>query len=174
VKDSAAEQVDMQMKDRLACPRVRIDDGSITGAVDALFFRHSPGHGQQVAEKELIVLQIFVQRSNVLARYDKQMNGSLGIDVLKDKALLVFIQDLAGAFVSGYLAENTPEHTYRPFPIDMKKQPFDSREQHIWPVNGYALHMPLISGTGWKPGNSGSRLLASTDNKTHTKAPKAF
>jgi hypothetical protein len=114
--------VDVQMKNRLPCLRVRIYNSAITGTIDSLFFRHSPGHGQQMAQKRFVTLQVFVQRSDVFAGNDKQMNRSFGIGVLKDKAVFVLVQYYARPFTGGYLAEYAAEHTHHPFPVNMKSQ----------------------------------------------------
>jgi len=71
--------MNVQVKDRLACLRVCINDGSIACAVDALLLRHPPDHGQQVAEESLVLLQILVERNDVFAGNDEQVYRALGL-----------------------------------------------------------------------------------------------
>ena len=96
----------MQMEDRLAGLRIGVDDGSVTGAVDALPSSHLAGHGQHVTQEQLILLKIVIQRNQMLARNDKQMNRRFGIDVLKYDTVFVLVKDFCGLLMSRHLAKN--------------------------------------------------------------------
>ena len=67
----------MQVENRLAGCGVSIDDGAVPRPIDALLFCSATHNGQHVTKKNYIVSQIIVQRRDMFARYDQQVNGSL-------------------------------------------------------------------------------------------------
>jgi hypothetical protein len=123
--------MDMQMENRLAGFRVRVDNRSKTGAVDPPLLRHAPRDGQKVTEQRLVIVQIFVQGTDMFARDDQQMNRGFGMNILEDQTLTVLVQDLGRFFVRGHLAENTSEHFHPPSPISVEKQLLEPKGKHI-------------------------------------------
>jgi hypothetical protein len=110
MKLSSAQDVNMQVKDRLAGFRVRIDNSSVSGSVNALLSGHAPHNGHHVAEKHLVLLQAVIERNNMFSRDDQQVNRSLGVDIMKGDAVLVFIGYLRRHFMRRHTAENTSGH----------------------------------------------------------------
>jgi hypothetical protein len=94
------------MKNRLAGLRICIDNGSVACAVDPLLFRHSPDNRKQMTQQRFIALQIIIQRSDVLAWNDQQVNRGFRINVLKRDTLFVLKEDPGWFFMSGHLTEN--------------------------------------------------------------------
>jgi len=121
----------MQVKNGLAGFRVRVDHGPIACSINSLIFRNFPDNRQQVSQQSLIVFQVLVQRTDVLAWNDKQVNRSLWIGVLKGQTLFVLVDDLCGFFVRGHLTENTPEHFHHPSLVSIEKQLLDSKGKHF-------------------------------------------
>jgi hypothetical protein len=121
----------VQMVNRLASLRIGIDHGSISGPVNTLLLCHASGYGQQVAEKGFILIQIFIKRSNVFTWDHKHVNGSFWIDILKNHAVLVFIEDPGRRLVSGHPAKNTPEQFHHPAPIRIEQLSEAMRKPHL-------------------------------------------
>jgi hypothetical protein len=110
MKLSSAQDVNMQVKDCLAGFRVRVDNSSVSGSINALLSGHAPRNGHQVAEKHRVLLQVIIERNNMFTRDDQHVNRSLGIDIMKYDAVLVFIGNSRRHFMRRHTAENTSGH----------------------------------------------------------------
>jgi hypothetical protein len=109
-KPSSSQNMNVQMINCLAGLRIGIDYRSISGIVYTMFLRRFPDYGHHVAKKSFIILQIIVERSDVFSGNNKQVNRRLGPDIAKNKAILVFVQNIGGAFVSRNPAKKAFRH----------------------------------------------------------------
>jgi hypothetical protein len=122
--------MNVQMKNRLPGFGVCVDDRSIPRAIDPLFLCHAPDNRQEVAEQNLVIFQIFVEGSDVLARDDQQMDRGFRVDVLKYQALFILVENFCRLLVRGYLAENTSEHLHDPPFISIEEQLLEGKGKH--------------------------------------------
>ena len=68
VKHSSAQNVDMEMKHRLAGPRSVIDDGAEPFRIDVALARQLSRDGEEMSQEWFIFLLGFSERSDVLSR----------------------------------------------------------------------------------------------------------
>jgi hypothetical protein len=122
--------MNVKVENCLACFCVCVNDYPVSRAVDALFFSHAAHNRHQVTEKQLVVIQIVIERYYVFTRDDQQVHWGLGICVLKRDALLVFIEDFRRFFVFGYLAEDASVNLHHPSFVGVEKQFLDSKMNH--------------------------------------------
>lgn len=86
----SAEQVQMQMVDRLSAVFANVDHHPIA-CRKLLFARDLSDRPQQMAKQRAVFRSGLRQRSDVLARNHQQMHGRLRMNVRKSDALLIFI-----------------------------------------------------------------------------------
>jgi hypothetical protein len=85
----------VQMRDRLAGRFLAVDYDSIS-AINAQLSRELRRHQMQMTEQVPIVPGNLGMRCNNLPRDDQNVYGSLGIDVSKGQAPIVFVDDVGG------------------------------------------------------------------------------
>ena len=85
-----AEQMQMQMLNRLSAVFANVDDHAIPGSkfLFASEFGYSP---QQVAKQCAVFGRCFCERDNVFARDYQQMHGSLRVNVREGDALFILV-----------------------------------------------------------------------------------
>lgn len=120
----------MKVEDRLPGLGVGVDHGSEAGTVDPLLFRDTGSHLKQVSEHRLFTRKLRVQRSDVLARNDEEVNRRLGMDVFERHTLIVLVQYLRVGLPRGDAAEDTPEHSGHHPLIDLIQKPLRGEWQH--------------------------------------------
>ena len=79
---SSAEQMEMQVVDRLASVIASVDNDTIA-AIELMAAGEVGGDGHQVSEERLVFRYGLSLRGDVLFGDDEQMRGRLGIDVGK-------------------------------------------------------------------------------------------
>jgi hypothetical protein len=89
--------VDVEMRDGFAAVGAVVDhEAKAAGEVE--FLGENAGGEQEVAEKRLVGGGGFTHAGNEFFWNDQQVDGSLGLDVVKDDAELVLVLDLGGDF----------------------------------------------------------------------------
>jgi hypothetical protein len=96
VQRATADHVQVQVKDRLACARARIDHGAVTRLRQALLVGDARGDAQQMAERRFVAPRSVVERLQMLARDDERMDGRLWVDVAKRHRAIILIDYVGG------------------------------------------------------------------------------
>jgi hypothetical protein len=123
--------MNMEMKNGLAGLCVSIDNGSISGAVNPLFPCHASRYHQHMPKEHFVFLLGIIQRSDVFAGNDEHMDRRLSMNILKNHALLILIEDFGRYFSRSDLAENASEQFHPSFPKSIIDQLFNKKWEHI-------------------------------------------
>lgn len=108
----------MEVRHGFAGVRTVVHDEA-EAVIEFQFLRDSPRDEEQVAEHGLIGGNGGADSGDRLFRYDQQVNGRLGLDVVEDDAVLILVFDPGGNFPGddafedrfGHGAEITTKHT---------------------------------------------------------------
>ena len=100
----------MEMKDRLPCLWAGVDHQSEAAFSNASLMCHHPAYQYQVTSEGFIFRLELIQRGNVFAGNDQQMDGCHGMGIGDDNYLRIFKQDLGRYFTGDNLAEDAVFH----------------------------------------------------------------
>lgn len=102
---TTGEQMDMEVRHRLARVRAMIDrEPEATG--ESELSRHHAGHHEQMAEHGLVGRLSFADPGDDSLGNDQQMNGRLRLNVMDDDAELVLVFDPGRNFaINDFLEE---------------------------------------------------------------------
>src|SRR5690606_36403740 len=92
-KNASAEQMHVQMENRLAAIGVRICDDSVTGVRKTFVAGDLCGRQHQMSDKLLLILSRGIERLDMHTRNDQNMRRSLRLDVIERDAPVVFVND---------------------------------------------------------------------------------
>jgi hypothetical protein len=104
------QQVKVQVENSLPCIRTGVDDQTIAGVGDLFLSGYLAGSGKQVTNERLVLESQFVDRSNMLVRYDQDVGWSSRVDVAEGGHLVVTINNLAGRLPGNDLAKGAIFH----------------------------------------------------------------
>ena len=85
----AREQMQMDVKDRLAGFTVAVQHGAIPALVVALFGRDRGSGADELSHERLILDRQIVGRRNVFPRHDQHVKGRLRVDVVEREEVRV-------------------------------------------------------------------------------------
>ena len=89
---AAAEQVQVQVKNRLAGAGAVVEDGAVAGEQVALCGKFC-GDELELSEERLVIMVRVVQRSEVFPWTNENVSGRLGANVLEGEDIVVFVDD---------------------------------------------------------------------------------
>ena len=95
------------MKDRLACTCARVDDCPIAALGKSLLVGDARCYSEQVAERRFIFLRGVVERVQMVARDDKDVNGRLRVGITKGEAAFVLVNDIGWSLARDDAAKET-------------------------------------------------------------------
>jgi hypothetical protein len=101
---ASTEKVDVEMLDALAAVGAGVDDGAIAFG-EPLLAGDFSGSAEKVADERLLFGGDLVERVEVLAGHDEDVDGSLRVDVGEGVAEVVFVNGLGGNFTLEDFAE---------------------------------------------------------------------
>jgi hypothetical protein len=107
---AAAQQMKMQMENRLASFRACVDDNSVAGKSDSLLIRQALGDQEQAAYCEVVSFLDAVKRLDMLLGNYKRMARGFGTEVLEGQTQRVLIQDLGWQLPLNDSTKNTTRH----------------------------------------------------------------
>lgn len=127
----AAEQMEMQVEHRLAAVPARVHNQPVAALGDALLLGDLVADEQQMSEQARVGFIQLSHGGHMPARDHQRVDRSLGIDVVKGDALVVFVDDFGGNRLRGDLAEQAVAHDV-PLPLpflipDFPYRPASSR-----------------------------------------------
>lgn len=93
---SAAQNMEVEVIDRLPAEFAAIGDDAVARVGDAKFARDLTDNHPEVAEQSGVILPDGVDRPDFLFWNHQDMDGRLRCDVAKGKAEVVFIDDVGG------------------------------------------------------------------------------
>ena len=107
----------MEVKHRLACFGVHVKDGAVAFLRDPHLFGDPACHLKDVRNERRVVCRHVIQRRDVFAGYDQNVDGRLGVDVMKRDDAIIFVHHLRRQFVIRNSTKETRFHTSLPKPI---------------------------------------------------------
>ena len=119
----------MEVKHRLACFGVYVEDGAVAFLRDSHLFGDTACHCKDVRKERRVVCRHVIQRGDVFAGYDQNMDGRLGVDVMKRDDAIIFVHHLRRQFVIRNSTKETRFHRSLPKPISRLYTPREA----AWP-----------------------------------------
>jgi len=110
------QQVEMEMKHRLAALVIAVQHQAEAPLGDALLSGDAVRHQEEVPKEPIITLARLKDRREVAAGNDQDVDGGLRVNVLEGHRFFVLVDDLGGMFPLGDLAEETGLHA-QPSPL---------------------------------------------------------
>ncbi len=101
---AAAEKMEMEMENRLACATAVVQDSAVAFE-EIAFACKLRGDQLQLAKDGLIVGCGLVQRFEMLARTNQDVRGRLRADVFKSEEIRILVDDLRWNFLRRDFAE---------------------------------------------------------------------
>jgi hypothetical protein len=107
---SAAKQMQVDVKDGLACAAVRVEERSVPRFRKPPFLRDRRGPPHQLADEPIVLGADFVQRFDMAFRDHQYVRRRLGIDVVEREHTFVFVDEARGDFTLDDFAEEAVGH----------------------------------------------------------------
>ena len=104
---AAAEQVDVEVIDRLPPVGTGVDDQAVARCGEALLFGDLAGFEQQVAEQGAVLGSGVLHAGDDFLGDDEDVRRGLGLDVAESQTIVVLIDDVGGNFAADDFAKNS-------------------------------------------------------------------
>lgn len=111
----AAEQMDMDVKDRLAAVGICVDDDTIAVVGKAATAGDLSRSQKQMAEHRRIFFRGLIERIDMIARYDQDVRRGLWGNVVKGKAHIVLIHPGRRYLARNYLAKQAISRSHNEY-----------------------------------------------------------
>ena len=110
MKHSSTQDVDVEMKHRLAGPRSVVDNGAEPFRIDVALARQLSRDGEEMPQEWFIFLLGFFERSDVVSRNQQKVHGGLGIQVLERYDAVILVDDFRRRLTLNDAAEYATSH----------------------------------------------------------------
>ena len=104
---AAAEDMYVQMKNRLAGARAGINHRAITAVAKSRIVSQPGADPQEVTEQRFISLRSFIKRFNMTERNHEHVSGRLWVNILNGDAAIILMHELRRNCAGDDFAEET-------------------------------------------------------------------
>jgi hypothetical protein len=129
---TAANQVEVQVKNRLPGIRTGIDDQAVPGLIQAGFSSQAASGKKHVAEQVTVGRFGFIHGYNMLLRYDQDVHGGNRTGILETDQGLIAMEDIGGNISGNDPAEGTAGESHQGKRCKNRATGYSKRETDPW------------------------------------------